>query len=175
MSLTLGVVNNQALDDLIQSSLESEHKLKWIPHEEIVDIKPTQIDSVYYDIHKQTVIMLGNSEECIQTLVSEFARIYSLPTHTYNNDVNHFRRYKWWLHYRNILIEGFTKYDDNYYMVADRKFYHCYSRYGFCTACGILRCSPAWCICGHKQLSDGWTSDNKQLDVFIMIGGEMNA
>ena len=52
-------------------------------------------------------------------------------------------------------------------MVADKCSYHCYSRYGFCTACGILRCSPVWCICGHKQLSDGWTSDNKQLDEFI--------
>src|SRR6185503_10870494 len=28
-------------------------------------------------------------------------------------------------------------------------------------------CSPVWCICGHKQLSDGWTSNNKQLDEFI--------
>ena len=26
---------------------------------------------------------------------------------------------------------------------------------------------PVWCICGHKQLSDGWTSNNKQLDEFI--------
>ena len=24
-----------------------------------------------------------------------------------------------------------------------------------------------WCICGHKQISDGWTSNNKQLDEFI--------
>src|SRR5436189_5660078 len=52
-------------------------------------------------------------------------------------------------------------------MVAYRRFYHYYSRYGFCTACGILRCSPVWCICGHKQLSDEWTSNNKQLDEFI--------
>ena len=37
----------------------------------------------------------------------------------------------------------------------------------FCSACGILRCSPVWCICGHKQLCDGWTSNNKQLDEFI--------
>ena len=89
MSLTLGVVNNQALDDLIQSSSESEHELKWVPHEEIVDIEPTQIDSVYYyDIHKQTVIMLGNSEECTQTLVSEFARIYSLSTCKDDKDVS---------------------------------------------------------------------------------------
>ena len=52
-------------------------------------------------------------------------------------------------------------------MVADERFYDCYSRYGFCSACGILRCSPVWCICGHKQLSDGWTSNNNQLDEFI--------
>src|SRR5207237_2116626 len=52
-------------------------------------------------------------------------------------------------------------------MVSDKRFYHCYSRYGFCTICGILRCSPVWCICGYKQLSDGWTSNNKQLDEFI--------
>src|SRR5437764_10008822 len=52
-------------------------------------------------------------------------------------------------------------------MVANEDFYHCYSRYGFCSACGILRCSPVWCICGHKELSDKWTSDNKQLDDFI--------
>ena len=38
MSLASETVNNQALDDLIQSSLESEFKLTWIPREEIVDI-----------------------------------------------------------------------------------------------------------------------------------------
>src|SRR6185369_1707132 len=59
------------------------------------------------------------------------------------------------------------KSNDNYYMVAEEPFYHCYSRYGFCTACGILRCSPVWCICSHKELSNGWTSNNKQLDEFI--------
>ena len=52
-------------------------------------------------------------------------------------------------------------------MVADTDFYHCYSRYGFCSKCGILRCSPVWCICGYKELSDDWTSNNKQLDEFI--------
>ena len=99
--------------------------------------------------------------------MSEFARIYSLPTHKHNNDVNQFERHSTWLSYRNKLIDGFTKYKDNYYMFADKRFYHCYSRYGFSDACGILRCSPVWCICGHKQLSDGWTSNNKQLDEFI--------
>src|SRR5437870_8275427 len=52
-------------------------------------------------------------------------------------------------------------------MIAESEFYDCYSRYGFCSACGILRCSPVWCICGHKQLSDDCTSNNKQLDEFI--------
>src|SRR6185312_10168928 len=92
---------------------------------------------------------------------------YSLPTHKYIDDVSQFRRYAKWLEERNRQIYGFTEYKDNYYMVAWSEFYHCYSRYGFCTACGILRCSPVWCICGHKQLSDGWTSNNKQLDEFI--------
>src|SRR5204862_4352520 len=77
-------------------------------------------------------------------------------------------RYSKLLQRRNILVKWFTKSnDDNYYMVADSRFYRCYSRYGFCTACGTLRCSPVWCICGHKQVSDGWTSNNKQLDEFI--------
>ena len=35
------------------------------------------------------------------------------------------------------------------------------------TASGILRCSPVQCICRHKELSNGWTSNNKQLDEFI--------
>src|SRR6185312_2333912 len=184
MSLASGVVNNPAIDNLVQSSLESEYeylilRLEWIPYEEITDIKPTQIDNVYNAIRKYTLgngtgvesmiilLCLGNSEECTPTLVSEFARIYSLPTHEYNNDYNRFRRYKRWLQLRNGFIDGFTKYKDNYYMVTNRDFYHYYSRYGFCSACGILRCSPVWCICGHKQLSDGWTSNNKQLDKFI--------
>ena len=114
-----------------------------------------------------TLVCLGNSEECTPTFVSEFARIYSLQTHTYNNDANQFSRYSAWLTSRNNLIFGFTEYDGSYYMVADKRFYYCYSRYGFCTTCGILRCSPVWCICGYKELSDGWTSNNKRLDDFI--------
>src|SRR5207244_3956897 len=99
--------------------------------------------------------------------VSEFARIYSLPTDEYNDVDNNFRRYFTWLEIRNKLIIGFTKHNDNYYMVANKRFYHCYSRYGFCSACGILRCSPIWCICGHKELADEWTSNNTKLDEFI--------
>src|SRR6185312_5363778 len=172
MSLVPGV-NNPAIENLVQSSLESESeylRLEWMPYEEITCIKPTQVDNIHYAHHYNDKIMLlclGNSGECTQTLVSEFTRIYSLPTHKHNNDISQFRRYKKWLSCRNDWIHGFIKYDDNYYMVADRKFFDCYSRYGFCSACGILRCSSVWCICGHKQLSNGWTSNNKQLDEFI--------
>src|SRR6185436_10136653 len=118
----------------------------------------------------ETAVMLlffGNSDECTQTFVDEFARIYSLPTIKYNKDVNRFRRYTTWLTKRNGLIRGFTKHDDKYYMVAKKRFYYCYSRYGFCPKCQIFRCSPVWCICGRKKLSDGWTSNNKRLDEFI--------
>ena len=168
-------VNNPAIDNLVESSLESKNlglRLKWIPCSDITDIEPTPTNAIYYARRKHELkgtmhLLLGSSEECTPTLVSEFARIYSLPTHKYNNVDNNFKRYSKWLENRNELINGFTKYEDKFYMVADKRFYHCYSRYGFCTTCGILRCSPVWCICGHKQLSDGWTSNNKQLDEFI--------
>ena len=166
-------VNNPAIDNLVESSLESKKydlRLKWIPCSDITDIEPTPTNAIYYASRKHTetmLLLLGSSEECTPALVSEFARIYSLPTHNYNNVDNNFKRYSKWLEERNKLIKGFTKYEDKFYMVADKHFYHCYSRYGFCTACGTLRCSPVWCICGHKQLCDGWTSNNKQLDEFI--------
>ena len=173
MSLTSGVVNNPAIDNLVQSSLESENehlRLKWIPCSEITDITSSPMDSVYYASRYRVKIMvlsLGIGEECTPTFVSEFARIYSLPTHKHDSNRNDFKRYSLWLEKRNRLIKGFTKDDDKYYIVAKRQFYHYYSGYGFCSACGILRCSPVWCICGHKQLSDGWTSNNNQLDDFI--------
>ena len=65
------------------------------------------------------------------------------------------------------MIKGFTSDSNNYYLVAKRRFHHYYSRYGFCSACGILRSSPVWCICGHKELSQGWISNNNKLDEFI--------
>src|SRR6185312_3223913 len=155
MSLVLGV-DNPVIDNLVQSSLESENenlRLEWIPCSEFINIEPTQIDNVYYAIHKRTqddgenmtmLLYLGNEEICTPTLVSEFARIYSLQTHKYSYDVNQFRRHSVWLSHRNGLIKGFTEYENKYYMVASELFYHCYFRYGFCSACGILRCSPVW-------------------------------
>src|SRR2546422_401123 len=122
-------VNNPAIANLVESSLESEKKylrLEWISYEEITNIKPTPTDTIYYASCKQPdgkvketmLLRLGSSKECTPTLVSEFARIYSLTTHKHNNDIK-FRRNSTWLKERNSRIRGFTKYDDNYYMVAD--------------------------------------------------------
>src|SRR6185369_8677159 len=136
MSLASGVNNLVSL------------RLKWIPYENITNVEPTQSDNVYYAICKDDyktimLLLLGSDETCTPTLVSEFARIYSLPTHKYKNVDNNFRRYSVWLERRNNWIKGFIKSnDDKYYMVADERFYDYYSRYGFCSACRILRCSP---------------------------------
>jgi len=144
-----------------------------IPCSRITEVKPTQIDNVYYATYPQQddteimLLLLGSNEECTTTLENEFVRTYLHPAHEDNNGVNQFRRYSKWLKKRNELIKGFTEYKGKRYMVADRRFSHYYSRYGFCTACGILRCSPVWCICGHKEVSNGWTSNNKKLDEFI--------
>src|SRR5438128_12147158 len=117
------------------------------------------------------MLRLGTvADECTQEFIHEFAKTHSLPTHEYSNPPNfvQFRRYSLlWLDSRNDMIEGFTSDNDNYYLVAKRRFHHYYSRYGFCSACGILRCSPVWCICGHKELSKGWTSNDQKLDEFI--------
>src|SRR6185369_11590919 len=120
-------VNNPAIDNLVESSLESKNedlRLKWISCSDITDMVPTSTNAIYYASrkHKRKGTMhslLGSSEECTPALVSEFARIYSLPTHKYNNVDNNFKRYSKWLVYRNYRIMGFTKYEDKYYMVAD--------------------------------------------------------
>src|SRR6185312_13010637 len=143
-------IRNLAIDGLIQCSLSDKYcqKLEWIPFWRINDIKPTQIDNVHYGRAyncKLTLVLLGSDKICTPSFVSEFARIYALPTHKHNSKSDNFKRYSTWLECRNKLIMGFTKYKDNYYMVAKRQFYHCYSQYGFCSACGILRCSPVWC------------------------------
>src|SRR5437763_586465 len=117
MSLVPKVNYNPALDDLVQSSLagESDGKLEWIPYSEVTRIRSSPIDNVCYARTRNSkiiLVLLGSSKECTPALVSEFARIYSLPTHKYNNDDSQFRRYSKWLESRNALIKGFTKYDD---------------------------------------------------------------
>src|SRR5690349_4521135 len=90
-TLASEAVNNSAIDELVQSSLESINgglRLEWIPSEKITDVMSVQSDNVYYAIRKYTsgevkettimLLFLGNSKECAPTLVSEFARIYSL-------------------------------------------------------------------------------------------------
>ena len=86
--------HSNSIENLIQSSLESQ-SVVWIPCSEITDIKSTPIDAVHYAIRKKTfnddtfeetlitLLSLGNNEICTPTLVCEFARIYSLPTHKY--------------------------------------------------------------------------------------------
>jgi hypothetical protein len=165
----------QAIDALIQSSLCS-NVLEWVSNLELSNIEPVENftdQKFFYATHevwnKLILILLGHKDECTPVFVNEFARIHSIPTHKYKNLPNNmeFRRYVTWLKRRNEMVWGFTKYNDNYYLVADELFLSCYTRYGFCSACGILRCSQLWCICGHKELSNVWTSNNKKLDDFI--------
>src|SRR5205823_9860459 len=124
-------VNNLAIDNLVESSLESKNedlRLKWISCSDITNMEPTPTNASRKHELKGTMhLLLGSSEECTPAFVSEFARIHSLPTHKYNNVDNNFKRYSEWLSRRNEFINGFTKYEDKFYMVADKLFYHCYS------------------------------------------------
>jgi hypothetical protein len=168
-------MDSQAIDDLIQHTKDDKHKrLEWIPNSKFSNIQSIQTlagQKFSYAKYEElsVILLLLENNKCTPTFVKEFARIYSLPTHKYINLPNsmEFRRYKTWLDNRNRTIKCFTKYDDNYCLVADKRFLYYYSQYGFCSACGILRCSPVWCICGHKELSDMWTSSDKKLDEFI--------
>src|SRR6185312_5070006 len=160
------------MSDVTRSLLA--HNVKWIPSSDITDIGSSLVgndQTIYYAVHVAhgdiMLLLLRNSDIRTPAFMNEFARIYSLPTNKYNAQSNDFRRYPIWLERRNKLIYGVTEREDNYYLVAHRLFYQCYARYGFCHECGILRCSPVWCVCGHKQLSNRWTSGNKKLDEFI--------
>jgi len=110
-----------------------------------------------------------DGDGCPQEFVNNFAKQFSIPTYKYENPttVNRFRRYPTWLNNRNRLIYGFTEYKDKFYMIADKNLDLCINLYGWCSECKILRCSPIWCICGHKELSNEWTSGNESLDKFI--------
>src|SRR5438128_2563032 len=66
--------------------------------------------------------------------------------------MNQFRRYSKWLHRRNARIEGFTNYDDKYYLVAKIGFRNYNSRNGSCSVCGVFVVTK---------------SNNKKLDEFI--------
>src|SRR5207253_11153700 len=135
MSSLVEEIHSPAIDNLIAAS---NYELNWVPQSEITYMKSSPMNAIHYAVRKHyryvrfykpriILLFLGSCKECTPTLVSKFARIYSLPTHKYNNDDNNFRRYKRWLEYRNDLIQGFTNYKANYYMVAHIDFYHYYS------------------------------------------------
>jgi len=149
--------------------------LEQIPYSHFADIRPLDDFRIFHATCKQRqaetvmILSLGPIDVCSPEFIRRIATTYSLPTHKYINpsNVNSFKRFSIWLEKRNKLITGFTKDDNNYYLVASKQFQYYYSMCGFCSACGVLRCSPVWCICGHKELSKGWTSNNKKLDDFI--------
>src|SRR5205085_6148372 len=103
MSFVEGI-RNKEIDNLIQSSLKSEHKLEWIPYSQITDREPSKIYTDYdYDaICKQTrddgsvferkIMLLRLVRSCTSSLVSRFAQVYSLPTHKYNDGAIQFGR-----------------------------------------------------------------------------------
>src|SRR5438128_11694364 len=160
-----------AIDQLVESSKTLDNgesarefnHLKWIPYSEFTDIEsiehstskqPTHYATYeqakyYYDLSSTSsyklveMLLLRTVDECTQEFIHEFARTYSLPTHKYNSqpNMNQFRRYSTWLESHNEMIEGFTSDSNNYYVVAKLNFHDYYSLYGFCSACGILRCS----------------------------------
>ena len=163
------------LDNLINLSRapSSRHHLKWV-QSEALDFEAFSFNTHkildYQPMKSRILLLIGSKTECTQKFIDEFSRIYSLPTVQYDSqpfNFGNFRRYSTLLIRRNRLIEGFTELDNNFYMVIKKKFYDCYSLYDFCSVCGILRCSPVWCICGHRELSNKWTSDNERLDKFI--------
>ena len=172
MSLSLDAdVGCPPIEHLIKSS---ENYLKWIPYSELQDIDPIQNSTnqpLYYATIRDEVeimlFLLGPSDKCTQEFIDDCARIYTIPTPENLPVTKQFRRHFEWLRKRNSWIRGFTKYKDNYCLVANYEFRYCYSLYGFCSACGLLRCSPVWCICGHKELSSGWTIEDEKLKEFI--------
>jgi hypothetical protein len=163
--------------------LDNASDLKWIPFSEFTDIELIQDsanEKTYFAKSKRTpsgnisrdefvVLILLLGTDIPQELIHKAAQAYSLTADDYKDPLKipQFKRYATLLERRNKMILGFTKNNSDYYLMAQKQFYHCHSLYGFCSACGVLRCSPVWCICGHKELSDSWTSNNQALDEFI--------
>ena len=87
MSFVPGIVNNLAVEHLIQSSTVNKYyTLKWISYSDITDdVESTQIDNIYFAIHNRTHVMLlllgsGSGEECTPTLVSEYTHFRHTST-----------------------------------------------------------------------------------------------
>src|SRR6185312_8698488 len=133
----------QAIDDLIRSSFYDDyenHRLHWIDSELINIVIESSFDQTIHYAQtwygEKMLLLLGSNEDCTPAFMNEFARKYSLPTCVDVNPPHQFRRYSKWLLKRNMMIQGFTEYEDNYYMVANKHFHHCYSLYRFCSGCG---------------------------------------
>ena len=54
------------------------------------------------------LLPLGNNKKCTPTFVSEFAKVYSLPTSDYKIYNDDFKRYPTWLENRNNLCDAFV-------------------------------------------------------------------
>ena len=178
-----------AIDQLIESSTHdddeelvscgqlecAELQFQWIPCSEITDVKLFRKSAdfnIYHAVYGKAEVMLlllGTRDKCTNEFINEFARTHSFSAQTFPpHSINQFEKYQYLLLMRNgCEIKGFTMIEDTYYFVANRPFAHFYSIFGFCSACGLLRCSPVWCICGQKELSYEWTSNCKKLDDFI--------
>ena len=148
------------------------YRLLWFPHFEFKSITPIQnrtdkfTHSGDLDSMKVTLMLFETNDKCTDEFIQEIDRIYSLSTGRHGN-CDHFKRFPMLLELRNRFIHGFTNFEGNYYMVVCESFSHTYVQCGFCSECGILRCSPVWCICGHKELINACPSNNETIDKLI--------
>jgi hypothetical protein len=176
-----------AIDQLIESSKtracgtsEAIDMLEWISYSEFSDIERVHDSNelnIHYAVHNRQngkslvmLVLIGTRDECTLEFIDKFAKTYSLPTQKYLNPSNivQYRCLIQMLVLRNCgYLKGFTMNEDKYFMVSDRMLHEFYSLYGFCSACGVLRCSSVWCMCGVKEVAYGWTSNCKKLDEFI--------
>jgi hypothetical protein len=165
------------LIDLLISHTQSQRRywIESIPYSKFKEIKRVErlTDHVIYYAGYENkfvvLIPLGTKDKTLEELIEVLSKIYSFPSDTLLdlNDRSQDGKLGPLLDSRHQLIKGFTKNENEYFLVADRCFYHHYTLCDFCSVCGRLRCSPVWCICGHKELSNNWTSGNKKLDEFI--------
>jgi len=177
--------------NLIQHMKTLGHNVTWIPGSDFRQIEPIE-SCAKYEIYSATwynrryayaryifrttddakrvvLIPLGATEKITQEFNESFIRTYSFDI-TWRKalqSLRHLNKYYQFIDKRHRMICGFTEMRGRTYLVANWIFHYYYLLYGFCSECGLLRCTPVWCICGHKQLSNDWTSSNAQLDRFI--------
>src|SRR5438128_4715642 len=180
------------LCNLIKRIKALGHHVYWIPSSEFRQIKLIEncanyenYSAQWYDfqysythyVHRTkkmcsvVLIPIGTPEEMTQEFEENFIKTYTLSTRVSRKgalqNLRYLNKYYQLIDKRHQMIRGFTERGGKNYMVANWIFHYYYLLYGFCSKCGQLRCTPVWCTCGQKQLSYGWTSNNKQLDEFI--------